>query len=167
MGCRGVHFALTDNDVQSLKLIHDEEERIEYLLNVVEEEYFSNHPEHLAESDKSWEAMHRALANGEMLWDGADYPLDHVVFGGESLYAEPDYIMHLKSPEQVRDIAAALPAITKDDFRQRYYAIDADDYGFPMSDEDLDYTWESFQAVRELYLRAASEGRFILFTVDQ
>lgn len=75
--------------------------------------------------------------------------------------------MSLKTAQQVRDIAAALPGITETDFRRRYDAIDPKSYGFPLTDEDFRYTWDWFQAVRDLYTRAAQAGRFVLFTADQ
>ena len=65
-----------------------------------------------------------------MTWDGGEYPLNHVVLAGELLYGETDYLMSLKAPQQVRDIAAALLAITEAEFRRRYFAIDAKSYGF-------------------------------------
>jgi hypothetical protein len=75
--------------------------------------------------------------------------------------------MSLKSPEQVRDIAAALPAVTEAEFRRRYFAIDPWSYGFPLSAEDFGYTWEWFGHVCRLYQKAASEGLYVLFTADQ
>jgi len=39
----------------------------------------------MPESDKAREAMHRALADGQLSWDGGTYPLNHVVLGGEDL----------------------------------------------------------------------------------
>ena len=53
------------------------------------------------------------------------------------------------------------------EFRRRYYSIDRKSYGFPLTDEDLGGTWEWFQGVRELYIRAAEMGRFVVFTADQ
>ncbi len=167
MACLGVHFALTPQDVQQLRSISDEAERLDHLQSVIEDTYFSDHPELVAESDKAWDAMHRTLADGQLTWDGGAYPLNHVVLAGELLYTEADYIMSLKTPQQVQDIAAALPAMTREEFRRRYDAIDAEAYGFPLTDEDFDYTWDWFQGVRDLYTRAASEGRFVLFTADQ
>jgi hypothetical protein len=75
--------------------------------------------------------------------------------------------MSLKTPEQVRDIASALATIDEAEFRRRYFQIDAKSYGFPLSDEDFGYTWDWFQGVRDLYERAAKDGRFVLFTADQ
>ena len=64
-------------------------------------------------------------------------------------------------------MAAALPTITEAEFRRRCFAIDTDSCGCLLTEEDFGYTWEWFQGVRELYQRAASEGRFVLFTADQ
>ena len=75
--------------------------------------------------------------------------------------------MVLKTPQQVRDVAAVLPAISQSEFRRRYDAIDTDSYGDPLSDEDFGYTWDWFQGVREFWLRAAKEDRYVLFTADQ
>jgi hypothetical protein len=167
MSCLGVHFAITEKEAEELRSIEDEQERVDHLQEVIETTYFEKHPELKAESDKSWDAMHRALSDGELNWDGGDYPLNHTVLAGELLYTESDYIISLKSPEQVRDIAAALPTITEEDFRRRYFAIKPKSYGMPLSDEDFRYTWDWFQGVRDLYAKAAKEGRYVLFTADQ
>jgi len=167
MSCLGVHFALTEKEAAHLRSLTDEQARLGHLQEIIEETYFGKYPDLKAESDKSWDAMHRALADGQLSWDSGDYPLNHTVLAGELLYTEPDYIMSLKTPEQVRDIAAALGGITETDFRRRYFAIDADSYGCPLTEEDFGYTWEGFQGVRDLYTRAAQEGRFVLFSADQ
>src|SRR5881392_2285047 len=133
MGCLGVHFSLSPEEVRQIRAIDDESARVDYIHEVIEEEYFANQPERKAESDKSWDAMHRALADGEMTWDGGDYPLNHTVLAGELLYTESDYIISLKTPEQVRDIAAALAGITETEFRRRYDAIDPKSYGFSLN----------------------------------
>jgi len=95
-----------------------EQERLEHIQEVIEEHYLSHEKQFAAESDKSWDAMHRAFSDGEMSWDGGDYPLNHTVLAGELLYTDSDYIMSLKTPKQVRDIAAALSGITEADFRR-------------------------------------------------
>jgi hypothetical protein len=167
MSCLGVHFALTEKEVAHLRSLVDEQARLEHLQEVIEEHYLTHEKQFAAESDKAWDAMHRTLADGQLSWDGGTYPLNHTILAGELLYTKPDYIMSLKSPAQVRDIAAALLAVAEVDFRQRYFAIDARSYGSAASAEDFGYTWEWFQGVRELYTRAAQEGRFVLFTADQ
>jgi hypothetical protein len=167
MGCLGVHFALTEGEVKSLRSISGESDRLEYIKSEIETRYFGDLSELKAESDKAWDAMHRALSDGTLSWDGGTYPLNHTVLAGELLYTESDYIVSLKNPQQVRDIAKALSVIDESSFRRRYLAIDPEDYGLEMSEEDFGYTWEWFQEVRNLYLRAASEDRFVLFTADQ
>ena len=167
MGCLGVHFAISADDVQKLKSISDEQERLDHLKEEIEEFYFDESPHFVAESDKAWDAMHRTLSDGKLSWDGGTYPLNHAVLGGELLYTDSDYIMSLKSPDQVREVAVALASIDESQFRSRYFAIDATDYGFDLSEEDFGYTWEWFQNVRELFSRAASEQRYVLFTADQ
>ena len=40
--------------------------------------------------------------------------------------------------------------------------------GLPLGDEqDFEYTWRYFQEIRDFWLRATSEGRFVIFTADQ
>ena len=167
MGCLGVHFALTEREVARLRSLKDEDARLEHLQEEIEEQYLGEEKQFTAESDKSWDAMHRALTDGQLTWDGGTYPLKHTVLAGESLYTGSDYIMSLKTPQQVRDVAVALPSITEEDFRKRYFAIDAKGYGFPLSDDDFNYTWDNFQGLREFYTRATQAGRFVLFTADQ
>jgi hypothetical protein len=167
VGCRGVHFALSEAEVAHLRSLPSERDRLDYIQEDIEEFYFTDHLEYLAESDKAWDAMHRTLTDGELTWDGGDYPLNHVVLAGELLYTEPDYIMSLKTPEQVRDIAAALPVISESEFRHRYFGIDPDAYGCSVDESDFDYTWGWFQHVRRLYALAAAEGRHVLFTASQ
>jgi len=143
-----------------------DDERLEYLQEEIEERYFAESPEYVAESDKSWDAMHRALADGTLTWDGGMYPLNHTVLAGKLLYSRDDYIISLKTPAQVKEIASALQDLTEQSFRKRYDAIDGG-YDGELGDEDFEYTWNWLQDVRALYVRAASENRYVLFTADQ
>ena len=167
MSCLGVHFALTEKEVAHLRSLADDQARLDHLQEVIEEHYLNDEKRFAAENDKAWDAMHRVLADGQLSWDGGSYPLNHTVLAGELLYTDSDYIMSLKTPKQVRDIAAALPGIMEAEFQRRYSAIDAKSYGCPLTDEDFRYTWDWFQGVRDLYTRAARERRFVLFTAGQ
>lgn len=163
----GIHFALTKQEVAHLRSFPDDKSRLDYLENVIEEKYLEpEKPEFAVDSDKAWDAMHRALTDGQFSWDGGEYPLNQVILTGELLYSKGDYIVSLKTAKAVRDIAATLPAITKAMFRRRYFAIDPSSHRFPVEDEYCDYTWEYFKAVRKFYLRAAKAKRLVLFTVD-
>jgi hypothetical protein len=167
MSCLGVHFALTDSEVVKLKSMPDEQDRLEYLTEEIEEQYLDGDKQFAAESDKSWDAMHRVLSDGQLTWEGGEYPLNHVVLAGELLYTDDDYIMSLKTPSQVKDIANAIRLISVEDFRTRYFNLNSDDYGLELTDEDFEYTWEWFQNVQQLYERASADDRFVLFTADQ
>ncbi len=167
MGCRGVHFAITEQEAIRLRLIAGEQERLDFLQNELEESYFDEFTQFIAESDKAWDAIHRSLADGQLTYDAGSYPLNHAVLAGEILYTSSDYIMSLKSPDQVHDIAAGLESIDELEFRRRYFSIDSYLYGCELSEDDFCYTWQWFQKVRDLYRRATDSGRYVLFTADQ
>ncbi|MEX2213318.1 MAG: YfbM family protein [Phycisphaeraceae bacterium] len=167
MGCLGVHFALDEKEVLRLTSLSSDEARLEHLSNDLEEDYFESQPHWLAQSDKAWDAIHRSLTDGRMGWDNGTFPLSHVIMGGQSLYRFDDYIIVLKTPKEVTEIAAALTNVKGDEFRRNYFQIDPDDCGFPINQDDYEYTWRYFQDVRDLYLRAAHAGRYVLFTASQ
>jgi len=166
MSCLGVHFSLDEPTAAMLKAIEDEQERLQFIQERIVEDYFQNHHEWLAETGKSWDWIHRVLTDGELDWNNGTYPLNHVVMGGESLYSESDYIISLKTPKQVADAAAELRKIILAGFREKFFQLDkfeiANSY-----EEDFEYTWQWFQLLRDFWLRAATEGRFVLFTADQ
>ena len=108
MGCLGVHFALDEKTVRKLKSFRREADRLDYIQEELEETYIEEHPEWVAETDKAWDAIHRALTDGDLAWDNGGYPLNHVILGGELLYTGEDYVMRLKTPAQVKEVSAAL-----------------------------------------------------------
>jgi hypothetical protein len=164
MSCLGVHFVLTDADVATLIDLESDEARLAYVRDVLEERELGGPG--AAESDKAWDAMHRVLADGELTLEGGEYPLSHVVLGGQSLYDGEDFLMTLKTADEVRDIAQALRELSEEEFRLRYAGLGAD-YDGDAGEDDLVYTWEWFQGVRDLYLLAAESGKSVLFTADQ
>jgi hypothetical protein len=167
MACRGVHFALTEDEVLDLRSQPTDSMRLELLQEEIEERYFGESPEMKAETDKAWDAMHRALTDGHLHYDNGSYPLNHVVMGGEPIYFEDNYIMSLKTPEQVRDVAAAIKLVTKQQLREGCNRIDPAEYGFPLSEDDFEYTWHWWVSLIDFFTLAAVKGRYILFTVDQ
>jgi hypothetical protein len=167
MGCLGVHFALAAEEVANLKSFESDSDRLEYLQEQIEVDYFEEYPDLKAESDKAWDAMHRLLGDGDLSYYTGPEPLRFAVIGGEPLHAEGDYIMSLKTPDQVKKVAAAVSSISKEEFKTRYFAIDEAKYGFPKSEEDCEYTWGWFSDVVTLFHRAAAEDRYVLFTANQ
>jgi hypothetical protein len=167
MGCLGVHFALLETEVEQLKALSEDAERLEFLQNAIEESYFGDQPEWYCESDKAWDAIHRALTDGKLTHTNGQFPFSHVILGGEILYEAVDYIMSLKSPEQVKGVAAFLKSFGEVDFQARYFKLDASEYGYPVTQDDFTYAWRWLQKIRDFYQRAAAASRFVLFTADQ
>src|SRR5262245_23523505 len=140
MACRGVHFSLDEPTVLALKAISNELERLHFIQEKIEEDYFENHREWVAETDKAWDWIHRVLTDGELDWSNGSYPLNHVVMGGERLYSAPHYIISLKTPKQVADAAQELRQITEEAFRKKFFQLDAFEIEHSY-EEDFDYAW--------------------------
>jgi hypothetical protein len=165
MGCRGALFAITQKEAERLRAARGNDTDV---LSIVQDEIEEAWEElHLCETDKAWDAMHRCLTNGKLSFDESDYPRNLCILGGEQLHAAADYIVSLLTPEQVTEVAVALQPIERDWFHDQYFKIDREEYGFTFGEEDFEYTWDYFERVRKFYVRAASEDRWTIFTVDQ
>lgn len=167
MSGRGVHFALTLEDVAALKAQPSDEDRLTFISGEIEERYFDEWPDRVAETDKAWDAIHRVLSGGTLGSPPSAYPLTHVILGGEQLYSGPDYILSLTSPADVQAAAAALENVSGDELHRRYLALDPNDYDGEIGEEDWAYTWDWFQVLREFWMRAAASGHHVVFTADQ
>lgn len=165
MACRGVLFALEKSEVDLLRAMDDEDDRVAHVSDVIEERELGG--QWAGEIDKAWDAIHRCFDHGNLTLDGGEYPLNHLIMGGEQLVTTGEYYISLKSLEQVRHIAAKIDDITEPDLRARYRRIDPKNYGMRLSDEDESYTWDNFSALPDFYKRAAKAGRSVIFTVDQ
>jgi hypothetical protein len=147
-------IAARGNDTQILSIVQDEIEN-------------AWDADHLCQTDKAWDAIHRCLTNGKISFEQRAYPRNLCILGGEQLHAGEEYIVSLLTSEQVRELAVALQPLTRNWFNDRYLEIDAKDYGPNFGEEDFQYTWDYFEGVREFYVKAASDGRWTIFTVDQ
>jgi hypothetical protein len=67
----------------------------------------------------------------------------------------------------VRDIAVTLKQVNEEKFRKAYFSIDPASYGFPVTEDDHEYTWSRFQSLCAFYCRAAEARRHVFFTADQ
>jgi hypothetical protein len=167
MSCLGVHFALTESQVNQLTSLDADADRLAFLQEKLEETIFKESPERAGESDKAWDAIHRCLTDGQLAYDNGEFPLSHVILGGKPIYFQGDYIMCLKEPKEVKEIAAALTKITEEWLRNQYFKIPEKDYGVPLSDEDFEYTREWLDNIKNLYARASELDAYVLFTADQ
>jgi hypothetical protein len=167
MSCLGVLFSLDGDTVRKIKSFQSDTDRLEYLQEEVEETYFEQFPDRVAELDKSWDALHRSLTDGKLEYSNGSFPVNHIILGGEILYEQGNYIITLKTPEQVKEIAEAVEKLNEVTLRNGYFKIDSTDYGFPLTDEDFEYTWAWFEDSKEFWKLASKESRFVLFTADQ
>jgi hypothetical protein len=167
MSCLGVHFALKEPEVQKLKSLRNDRERLTYVQEELEEHYLESDREHTAETDKAWDAIHRALTDGTLTHRDPRYPYGHVILGGESLYSEDDCIMSLKTPAQVHEVLGVLESMTQEQFRLLYFSIPQENYGHPLTVEDFEYSWSYLTDMLPFWKLASTEGRYVLFTADQ
>lgn len=167
MPCLGVLFSLDQETVLRLKSLSSDEERLLFVQEEIEGIYFDLYPQWVAELDKSWDALHRSLTDGQLTYTNGTLPLNHVILGGELLYNIGNYIMTLKTPGQVKAIAADIFKIDKDNLKKRYFSINKGEYGFPLTEDDFEFTWEWFDQSKEFWKLASEENRFVLFTADQ
>lgn len=162
MAGRGVYFALTEEQANRLSEAEGDEQVME-VIEALEEEWDRDW---LFETDKAWDALHRILTDGQLLYENGTYPLNLVVIGGELQYEGDDYVVSVIQASALDDIVKALDALTEPDFRERYSQIDPDDYRGEVSEEDFQYTWSSYQGLPDFFRRAAKAERDVVFTVD-
>ena len=166
MTCLGIHFAIDQPIAARLLAFATDKERQDYVTEELEEEFFKNQRPWLAQTDKAWDWIHRALTDGELDWANGSYPLNHVILGGRRIYNQNDYVMILKSPDTVRDVSNQIHSITKEKFRESFKKID--ERNLEQGRElDFLYAWEWFQQLPDFWTRAAEANRYILFTTDQ
>ena len=174
-----VLFALSKEEAESFKTV-PRAVRSDYMHDNIEDIFFDEHLEYTQELETSWDAMHRMLTDGSLNVQNQHPPLCNVILGGEILYGlkmedhnpiyseeESDQLIILKTPEQVREIAEALPKRTKEACRMCYDRIDSRNYGNEKNDEDFEYTWQWLQRSLVFWPRAAKEKRYVLFAADQ
>jgi len=167
MGCLGLHFALTNREAAVLHSLPTDEARLDYVVEDLVEDFWSDFPGFVAQTDKAWDGIHRALTDGELDYDQGAYPLSHVIMDGERVYFADDHIMVLKAPSEVVDVASALQRVTKNSFRTSYFRIDPNECGYSIDESDFEYTWHWFEELRPFWSRAAENGRHVLFSASQ
>lgn len=138
------------------------------LLEFIQEEIEHRWDEQwLVEMDKAWDAIHRCLSDGTLDRNGGSVSLRLAILGGRQLYRGSDYIIALVTPDEVREVARVIAAIDEAWFREKYEALNEDDYGYPKSSEDFEHTWDYFQSLPPFFERAGDAERYVIFTVDQ
>jgi hypothetical protein len=165
MACRGVHFAITDIDLNALRGAGSDDALIEIVQEDIESRW-EKEAGFVCETDKAWDAIHRCLTDGRLTFDSGTEPLRLCILGGEQLYSGDDYIVSLVTHEKLRPLADALAQVTPELVGLRYSQL-PDDYAMEKSREDCQYTWDWFSDLPGFFDRAEKSGRHVIFTVDQ
>jgi hypothetical protein len=164
VACLGVHFAITNEVAQRLLAAEDDDELVDIVKEEIEPAWDE---EHLFETGKAWDALHRCLSDGTMDVAGGTPPLNLCFFGGRVLNKEADYFVVLITPQQVKQTADALKKVDREWLRHRYESLQFPDYQGVKNDEDFEHASSQFEGLPEFFAQAASEGRYVVFTVDQ
>ena len=164
MASRGVHFAITDDERDAL-LECDDDDDLEEVVGEIEERWDEAF---LFETDKAWDAIHRALTDGTLDTEeeGETDALSLAVLGGRFLNEGDDGFVALVDGADLRRVADALAGVTEAELRRRYFDTPFPDYG-EKSEEDFTYTWASFDGLAAFFARAADAERHVIFTVSQ
>jgi hypothetical protein len=170
MACRGVFFAITQEDEAKLLSAEDSDSVIEIITEEIEERW---EEEWLQQMDKSWDAIHRCLGDGTLRTSQPSVGAK-AVLGGRQLSSRDDYIISYLTIEEVRAVAAAVAPLEKAEFRRRYFGLkkkflwfDRTEYSGPIGEQDFEYSWAYFDDMRKFYAKAERAGRATVFSVDQ
>ena len=160
MGCRAVHFAVTADE--ATRLLNTPGVDLVDFVEEIEERWDE---EWLEETDKAWDAIHRCLTDGKLEFGSSVF--HKCILGDRNLNEEPDYIISFLDSADVKQVAQAIKSINKEAMKKKYDAIDTETYQGEPSDEDFEYTWESFAFLQKFFQKAAADNRAMLFAVSQ
>jgi len=147
MSCRGVYFALTNEQADQLSQAARDSE----VINCIEQIEKNWDRDWVFETDKAWDAIHRTLTDGNLGYANGEYPLNQVVLGELQLHEGEEYVVSVIPASKMKDIADALEKISEPLFRKRYLKINRSTYDGVISEEDFSYTWGNFQGLPEFF----------------
>jgi hypothetical protein len=177
-----VHFAITAEERAQLEGFASDRERKLYIADVIEKRWDHRY---LIETDKAWDPIHRCLGEIPPVEPGflekhydqdplhrpedyGSYPLKLCVLGGKPIMKDHrrcGYIIRLIEPNEVIDIARALPVVTWDWMRKSYELRCMNTWP-EAGEEDLNDAWDYLEGVKAFFEAMAGNGRAVIFTVD-
>jgi hypothetical protein len=157
----GTHHALDDDTLAVILAATDDDEVLELIEQVDNE---ADGPEDVCRTEEAWDPIHRSLTDGRLQRANGTFPLSAAVLGGRHLLDSETDVAVLVTSAQVRDVAAALRAVTKDALKSGYDTIDPADYTRRLTDDDFDSTWDTFTELVTFFGAAARNGHHTVFT---
>ena len=120
--------------------------------------------------DKLWEPIHRCLtgdyAPAHVLdFTAGEYPLKRAVLGGTRLLDEGCRSLQFAGADEVPDVAAALTALDRRWFWERFFAMPPNQY-LPLTEEWFDEVWQYVQMLVAFFQTAAAKGHAAFCTSD-
>jgi hypothetical protein len=174
MACLGVHFAITTDVAERLTrdwplTTTDAVARLEDL----DRQFEALHAEGWVDmTDNAWDGIHRSLTDGKL--ELGNTPRHLCILGATERFwvrrgdGQLEYIVNVLEPVDVRRVAGATRGIDRAELRRGYEGIDPESfYALNTSEDDFEYTWDNFRALRAFFERAAAAGRWVVFRVDQ
>lgn len=166
MAGQGAHIILRRDDAKRLfaqaddagvkrvvnELLHSKEHREENLV---------------LESGEYWDPIHRSLNNGTLDPQDGEFPLDHCILGGRRLHKGAEFEAILVRPDIVTHVASALHTLKREEFRERYFALDPASYGKQPTEKEFELIWNRLHQIRQLFEDAAADVCAVLFTVPR
>jgi hypothetical protein len=117
--------------------------------------------------DKTWDPIHRCLSDGTLRNIGAgNTPLSQCVLGARHLPAGAQTIVCFIAADQVPQISEALQNVEIHWFISKFSSLGSHGYTGAINREELEFAWEYFTNIRNLYERAAVANRAIVFVAD-
>ena len=117
----GVFFALDDETTEKLRKMRSREKRVDFVTDDIENLYFEEHAEFVLDTDHWWAEINIVLTEGTFKIGEGSHALGLAVFDGKQLGLPDEYILSLKTPDQVTEISAALDKVKKADFRECFF----------------------------------------------
>ena len=167
MVSRGLHLAIEDHHLETLRDKPDELALFDYL-GELEEELFNSGFD--AETDKAWGLIHQTLIGADPCADGLDRhgpaPLAFAVMGEEEINASDWLLVTLTTPPQVVLVNRALQAIGQSDFEARLRSL-LEIHDCPnIGEDDVTYASYWFENMKKVFVAADAHNRHVIFEVD-
>lgn len=164
MAGRGVHFAITTEELNKLRSFESDDEKIEYVHEVLEERWEDGF---VCETDKAWLAIDVCLNHGDYSYGHPD-PVCRAVLSGEDLIEDDvgEYIIVLDALE-VRECADHLAGVTSEEIAERFRQLyDAGNEHLRNEPDEVEYVVDWYEPLVEFFGRASEVGRCVIFSVD-
>lgn len=168
MAERGVHFAITDDQLTEIRSFSDPEALFDHIGENIEQVLFDTGFD--AETDKAWPWIHQTLIDESPCADfvngNGPAPLSYAVMGDTSVCSSDWYMVNLTAASNVPAVHAELQAISREDFEERMRSL-LQRHDCPnITNEDVEYTGYWYEHMKTVFEAANKHGRHVIFTVD-